>query len=130
MSPAEIMEEKEKWMAAKMEEFGNNGRHLQSSDRQPRRLRSAFDVFDFVSNAVDSGVRKAKQSTEKALKEVAKLDQKASQAVANIDEQSKKVIDTAKEIGDHIVGIAGDVKNVFDKKDKKEASPEPTEHIL
>ena len=107
-----------------MNEFGENGRHLQATKGQTRRLRSAFDVFDFVTNAVDSGVRKAKQTTEKALKEVAKIDRaamkeldKAVEAVAQ-SEDSKKVIEQAKEIGQDIKKVAEGVKNILDKKDK------------
>ena len=52
--------------------FGKrDSRHLQESmagEAGARRLRSAFDVFDFVSNAIDSGVKKAKHSQNKALR--------------------------------------------------------------
>ena len=38
-------------------------------ENEARRLRSAFDVFDFVNNAISSGVKEAKHSQNKVLKE-------------------------------------------------------------
>ena len=41
--------------------FGRrDSRHLSSAaapEKESRRLRSAFDVFDFVNNAISSGVK-------------------------------------------------------------------------
>ena len=37
-------------------------RHLSSAAPEGRRLRSAFDVFDFVNNAISSGVKEAKHT--------------------------------------------------------------------
>lgn len=36
--------------------------------KEGRRLRSAFDVFDFVNNAVSSGVKEAKHTQKDVLK--------------------------------------------------------------
>ena len=49
-------------------------RHLGDSlsNVEGRRLRSAFDVFDFVNNAVSSGVNKAKKDPAKKIENIDK----------------------------------------------------------
>ena len=44
-----------------------------SASQSGRRLRSSFDVFDIVNNAISSGVKEAKKTTNKALNDVKKL---------------------------------------------------------
>ena len=50
--------------------FGRrDSRHLSSAapEKEARRLRSAFDVFDFVNNAISSGVKEAKHTQKDIL---------------------------------------------------------------
>jgi len=74
-----------------------------------RRLRSAFDVFDFVSNAIDSGVKKAKHSQNKALREFTEGAEKlVKPIVEDVKEMAKqddvkKVIDEVKTSIDNLV---------------------------
>ena len=60
-------------------------RHLGDSlsNVEGRRLRSAFDVFDFVNNAVSSGVKKAKNDTGNVLKSLKKQLEPAADKVAH-----------------------------------------------
>lgn len=59
---AQINEQQER-----QESFSSHGgRHLGAAT-EGRRLRSSFDVFDFVNNAIDSGVKKAHHNQHKAI---------------------------------------------------------------
>jgi|Transcript_26534 hypothetical protein len=118
MSPAELKEAKLQWITEKQEQFFGNGRNLQASaERQGRRLSSAFDVFDFVSNAISSGVKQAKHTTGDALKK--------------IDEHTSKVLRDAKKIGKDIENYAKmsveEVKLALEKHD--DAADHVLEHL-
>lgn len=58
-----------------------DSRHL--NIKEGRRLRSAFDVFDFIDNAVSSGVAEARHNTNKALTTAARFDLDEAKKVAN-----------------------------------------------
>ena len=72
-------------------------RHLGDSvsNVEGRRLRSAFDVFDFVQNAVSSGVNKAKKDTKNVVKSLSK---QLKPAVDEISKDVKKLEDRSKEV--------------------------------
>ena len=72
-------------------------RHLGDavSNVEGRRLRSAFDVFDFVHNAVSSGVNKAKKDTKNVVKSLSK---QLKPAVDEISKDVKKLEDRSKEV--------------------------------
>ena len=70
-------------------------RHLGDSvPAEGRRLRSAFDVFDFVNNAVSSGVQDAKSKTDKVLKSLAKQIEPVAEDVQRgvFDEDVKRLV--------------------------------------
>lgn len=54
-----------------------DSRHLGATS-EGRRLRSSFDVFDFVNNAIDAGVNEAKKNNDAALKVNSKDIEKTS----------------------------------------------------
>ena len=94
--------------------FGRrDSRHLSASPEEGRRLRSAFDVFDFVNNAISSGVKDAKHTqkdilgslgdAEKFLGPVAKDAQKA------ILESESEINKATSEIEDLVNEIAGEI---------------------
>ena len=72
-------------------------RHLGDSlsNVEGRRLRSAFDVFDFVHNAVSSGVNKAKKDTKNVVKSLSK---QLKPAVDEISKDVKKLEDISKKV--------------------------------
>ena len=57
--------------------------------KEARRLRSAFDVFDFVNNAISSGVKEAKH-TQKDVLGKALID--ASKVIGPVAKDVNKVI--------------------------------------
>jgi len=77
----------------------NNGRHLEPSEREGRRLRSAFDVFDFVNNALNQGVQQAKHSTDSILK---KLGEETKKVVEPLIEDVKKLADKTVKVIDEL----------------------------
>ena len=107
MSKEELIAAKKNWISEKQEQFFGRGRGLQAtpSGRQGRRLGSAFGVFDFVNNAISSGVKQAKHSAESALKKydeglskaVQKGVQKVHEGIENIAKESLKDIKTMHE---------------------------------
>jgi hypothetical protein len=109
--------------------FGKrDSRHLQSmrGETEGRRLRSAFDVFDFVSNAIDSGVKKAKHSQNKALREFTEEVEKiAKPIVEDVKEMAKKddvkkVVDEVKaEVNTFVEDVEKEVKKQEDKQQPK-----------
>ena len=70
-------------------------RHLGDSlsNVEGRRLRSAFDVFDFVNNAVSSGVNKAKKDTNKVIKSLSKQLKPSAENVANAVSKDVKTLE-------------------------------------
>ena len=77
----------------------NNRRHLADSvSTEGRRLRSAFDVFDFVNNAVSSGVDKAKKNTDKVLKSLKKQLEPAAKDLRGVEEDVKKLVNRGEKV--------------------------------
>ena len=70
-------------------------RHLRDSvsNAEGRRLRSAFDVFDFVHNAVSSGVNKAKKDRKNVIKSLSKQLKPAAEHVASAVSKDVKKLD-------------------------------------
>lgn len=97
-----------------------HGRHLQQVS-EGRRLKSAFDVFDFVNNAISSGVKEAKRSTDNALKKfgkdvkslVNKGEKEVSKEADKIinDEDVKSVVNKA---NDGLKDFLNDAKKTID----------------
>ena len=73
MTPSEILEKMNEMQRGNDElVFGRRGsRHLSAAAApEGRRLRSSFDAFDLVNNAITSGVKQAKLDTNKILNSV------------------------------------------------------------
>lgn len=90
-------------------------RHLGDSlsNVEGRRLRSAFDVFDFVNNAVSSGVNKAKKDTDKAIKSLSKQLKPAADEIAHaIEKDVNKLVD-----------LSPKIKKEINKESKKLVKP-------
>ena len=100
-------------------------RHLGAAS-QGRHLRSSFAVFDFVNNALDSGVKKAHHNQNNALsqdigqffgpilddvkKVVAEAELEIEQDLATINHKSAAPVEQAPESKTHIVQMAEPTK--------------------
>ena len=91
-------------------------RHLGDSlsNVEGRRLRSAFDVFDFVNNAVSSGVNKAKKDTDKVIKSLSKQLKPAAEDIAGAVSKDVKTLEKVlnKEIAKEAKKLAGPVDEI------------------
>lgn len=93
-----------------------DSRHLSLAATEGRRLRSAFDIFDFVDNAVSSGVAEARHNTKKALTTAARFDLDEAKKVAKDAKKLEQSIETATE------AVAEEIENIFNLS-------EPTETV-
>ena len=106
-----------------------------SASQSGRRLRSSFDVFDIVNNAISSGVKEAKKTTNKALNDVKKLVNQSEQDIDKaVDEvvnlfDHKAAVHDAQAALDEAISFSSKAVNLTPEPVVEEAAPEET-HIV
>ena len=112
-----------------------DSRHLSSAaapEKESRRLRSAFDVFDFVNNAISSGVKEAKHTQNKelskALGDAGKFLGPVAKDVSKVIHDNQKEINEVGKIVDQVVKeVDQAIKDIKDdNKSSEEVEVEPT----
>ena len=86
-----------------------------------RRLRSAFDIFDFVNNAISSGVKEAKHTQKDVLKALGDankfLGPVVKDAKKSINKTEKAILKAENELADLVDKIDDEIKEALQKPD-------------
>lgn len=99
-------------------------RHLSSAapQQEGRRLRSAFDVFDFVNNAITSGVKNAQHTQKDFLKSLGDANKFLGPVAKDAVKVSKLGIEKAES---ELNNLVDEIVEALDNKKEVKSTPEP-----